>query len=277
MSLLEEIVQQKRLEVAELRRAAAESAATPGATSDGCAGGVRGSGRVVGEVRDVRAALRRPAGGRLRLIAEVKLRSPSAGTLSADTRVAARAAAYVEAGAAMVSVLTDTKWFGGCFAHLTEVRQQVSVPVLCKDFPIDPIQVRRAWSAGADAALVIVRCVPQGALLGELVQAACEAGIEPFVEVFSEAELERALSAGARVVGVNARDLDTLKMDAERAARVLAAIPDEVVAVHLSGLRTPQDAARIARSRADAALVGETLMRQADPRPLLTAMAAAAG
>lgn len=223
------------------------------------------------EPRDVVSALQRGQATRLRIIAEVKLRSPSAGPLSRALAPAARAKAYENAGASMVSVLTDGRWFDGSFEHLEEARKHVNLPLLCKDFVVAPSQVERAWAKGADAVLVIVRCLP-GRALDTVLQAVRARGLEPFVEVTDEDELERALGAGARVVGVNARDLDTLVMDTERAARVLAKIPQDVVAVHLSGLRTPEDARRIGLSRADAALVGESLMREDDPVPLLRAM-----
>jgi indole-3-glycerol phosphate synthase len=227
-------------------------------------------------IRDVTAALRRPLGGALRLIAEIKFRSPSAGALSRVLGPADRARAYERGGAAMVSVLTDDRWFAGSLQHVAEVREATDLPVLCKDFLIDISQVRRAFAAGADAALVIVRCISGTSALHDLVQATLDLGIEPFVEVVDEPELERALAAGARVIGVNARDLDTLAMDAARAERVLLRIPAGVVAVHLSGLHTPHDAARIAASRADAALLGEALMRKDDPEDLLRELVRAA-
>jgi indole-3-glycerol phosphate synthase len=169
----------------------------------------------------------------------------------------------------MISVLTDRKWFDGSFDDLSAARDAVSVPVMCKDFVIDLSQIDRAWSAGADAVLLIVRCLRQGGLLPRLVDGARSRGMEPFVEVVDEHELDVAIAAGARVIGVNARDLDTLQMDAERAKRVLALIPKGTVAVRLSGLKSESDAAAIATSRADAALIGEALMRRDDPAPLL--------
>jgi indole-3-glycerol phosphate synthase len=221
-------------------------------------------------VRDVVKALGRPAGSPLRLIAEIKFRSPSAGPLSRTLGPKERAQAYQAGGAAMVSVLTDSKWFDGSLDDLSSARTAVALPVLCKDYFIDAAQVDRAVSAGADAVLIIVRCIADGRALAELVDATRGRGVEPFVEVATEEELERALATGARVIGVNARDLDTLEMDAARAERVLARIPRGVVAVHLSGLKTAADASSIARSRADAALIGEALMRQSDPTALLS-------
>jgi indole-3-glycerol phosphate synthase len=172
-----------------------------------------------------------------------------------------------------VSILTDARWFDGSLEDLRAARGRVAVPVLCKDFLVDPVQIDHAWAAGADAALVIVRCLPHEDDLGHLVAATVTRGLEPFVEVIDERELERALFAGARVIGVNARDLDTLEMDAGRAERVLASIPPDRVAVHLSGLKTRADAARVGASRADAALVGEALMRCDDPGELLSELA----
>jgi indole-3-glycerol phosphate synthase len=227
-------------------------------------------------IRSVERALRRPKGEPLRLIAEVKFRSPSAGPLSRALSAADRARAYEAGGAAMVSVLTDPTWFDGSLEDLRSARERVAVPVLCKDFVLDPVQIDHAWAAGADAVLVIVRCVQDDGArgsLGNLIAACVSRGVEPFVEVVDERELERALEAGAKVIGVNARDLDTLVMDADRAARVLASIPSDRVAVRLSGLKTRTDASEIAASRADAALIGEALMRRDDPADLMTELA----
>jgi len=224
---------------------------------------------------DVPAALR---GDRLALIAEVKFRSPSAGPLSRALGPGERAAAYAEAGASMVSVLCDGPFFDGSFADLAAARAALDarglrVPLLAKEFVIDPLQLEEARAAGADAALVIVRILGASEL-EPMVKASRAIGLEPFVEVTDEAELDRALAAGARVVGVNVRDLDTLAMDAARAVRVLDRIPREVVAVHLSGIRDEEAFAATAKTRADAALVGEALMRQDDPRDILKRMLA---
>lgn len=232
------------------------------------------------EPLDVVAALRRDRGSPLRLIAEVKLRSPSAGPLSRALSPAERALAYADSGAAMVSVLCDEAFFDGSWQHVQAARDQLdaaglSVPVLAKEFVIDECQIAEARHRGADAVLLIARIVP-APRLAQLAQAARAARVEPFIEVVTEAELDAALAAGARVVGVNTRDLDTLAMDAAGGARVLARVPPEVVAVYLSGLRDAQDVARVASGRADAALIGEALMRAVDPRPLLRTMAQAA-
>jgi indole-3-glycerol phosphate synthase len=213
-------------------------------------------------------------GGKLSLITEIKLRSPSAGKLSTALSVAARAQAYERAGAAMLSVLCDAHFFDGEYQHLLEARAATQLPLLCKEFVIDEAQLDAARAFGADAVLLIVRCVSP-ARTAQLIAGARERDLVPFVEVTTDEELQIALDAGATLVGVNARDLDTLVMDAARAARVLAAIPEPVVRVHLSGLAKPEDIIRIRQSGADAALVGEALMRADDPEPLLRTLARA--
>jgi indole-3-glycerol phosphate synthase len=232
---------------------------------------------------DVVAALRRGPAAPLRLIAEVKLRSPSAGPLSRALSPADRTLAYAQAGAAMVSVLCDGHYFDGSWDHLAQARARLdaaadgrsTVPLLAKEFVIDERQIDEARARGADAVLLIARVVSAARLI-ELTAAARAQGLEPLLEVVDERELEAALKAGARVIGVNARDLDILQMDAGRADRVLAAIPRDVVAVRLSGLKTAADVAAMAAQPIDAALMGEALMRQDDPRELLGAMVRAA-
>jgi indole-3-glycerol phosphate synthase len=140
---------------------------------------------------------------------------------------------------------------------------------------IDEVQLDAARSFGADAVLLIVRCL-SAARVGALVRAARERELEPFVEIVDEAEARVALDAGATLIGVNARDLDTLKMDAARAARTLASLPASVVAVHLSGISAPEGVTEVARGPAHAALVGEVLMREDEPAPLLERLVAAA-
>lgn len=217
---------------------------------------------------------RRP-GEPLHLIAEHKRRSPSAGALSTELSVAERVQAYERGGASMISVLTDEPFFDGSFEHLALARHACSLPLLCKDFVIDPVQLDLARAFGADAVLLIVRCLDQATLV-ELMAGAKQRDLVPFVEVASELEAARALEAGADLIGVNARDLDTLSMDPARAERILQSLPDGVTAVHLSGLGKPEHIAAVAQSRAAAALIGEALMREADPEPLLRAFVKAA-
>jgi indole-3-glycerol phosphate synthase len=262
MSLLADILARKRDAVAALRARPASSrpAAEP-------------SSRMP---FDAVATLRRRPGDPLRLIAEIKLRSPSAGTLSRVLSPAARAVAYAEAGAAMVSVLCDAPFFDGSWDHLEAARQALDarglrVPLLAKDFVIDEVQIDEARRRGADAILLIARIVTPERLV-ELAGATRARGIEPLVEIVDLTELETAVRAKAKIIGVNARDLDTLAMDADRTARVLGAIDPGSVAIHLSGIKDAAGVAAIARGRADAALVGEALMRADDPRPLLQSL-----
>jgi indole-3-glycerol phosphate synthase len=261
VSRLADIVAAKRIEVSRLR----EQPRRP-------------SGHVP---IDVPSALRRAPGSALRFIAEVKLRSPSAGALSRALSPADRAWAYAESGASMVSVLCDGPFFDGSFDHVSAARRRFDaagarVPLLAKEFVLDTRQVAEARDRGADAVLLIAR-IGDARSLATLVRCARDEGVEPLVEVVSEQELEWALSQGAGVIGVNARDLDTLEMDAARAARVLAAIPADVVAVHMSGVRDAEGVRAVASGRADAALVGEALMREDDPRPMLGELVGAAG
>ncbi len=220
-------------------------------------------------------ALRRNPTEPLRIIAEIKRRSPSAGQLSTHLSAAERARAYQRAGASMVSVLCDSTFFGGSYADLASVREACSLPLLCKEFILDPVQLDFARAHGADAVLLIVRCLKDDEL-GALLTAARDLGLQALVEVASEQEAERALSAGATLVGVNARDLDTLRVDVGRAQAILASLPAPVVRVHLSGLRDAADVTALGRTSADAALVGEALMRRDDPEPLLRDMIRAA-
>jgi indole-3-glycerol phosphate synthase len=261
---LDKILTQKRAEVARML-------AAPPLHPERAPGG-----------RVLEALRREGPSGKLALIAEIKPRSPSAGELSSALTAPERALAYARGGAVMISVLTDQPFFGGGFDKLAAVRDTLDKALnasrprlLCKEFVIDPIQIDRAVSAGADAVLLIARIV-SAEKLAELAAAARARGLEPLVEVATLEELQAAQRAEARVIGVNARDLDTLKMDLERAAAILAAIEPGAIAVHLSGLGAPEDVGRIAKSRADAALIGEALMRQDDPEPVLRAMVNAA-
>jgi len=219
-------------------------------------------------------SLRRGDSG-LKLIAEIKFRSPSAGALSTTLSVTERARAYQRAGASMISVLCDTSFFDGSFAHLAEARAACDLPLLCKEFVVDESQLDAAAAYGADAALLIVRCLTEERLK-QLTLAARARRLEPFVEVVNEEESKMAVAAGATLIGVNARDLDTLVMDAARPARLLAGLPETATRVHLSGIAQPADILRVAASPADAALIGEALMREDQPESRLRALVAAA-
>lgn len=216
----------------------------------------------------VPVALHRAAGEPLRLIAEIKQRSPSAGNLSTALSVAERASAYENAGATLISVLCDEKYFNGSFERLAEARASCSLPLLCKEFIIDEVQLDAGRAYGASAVLLIVRCLSHKELR-QLIEAARSRDLLPIVEVFSEEEAKLALDAGADHIGVNARDLDTLLMDEARAARVLESLPEGIVRAHFSGIRDAAAVRRAALTGADAALIGEVLMRQDDPTPLL--------
>ena len=229
---------------------------------------------------DVAARLSRPRGAPLGLVTEVKFESPSAGPLSRALCAGERAVAYAEAGATMISVLCDGPFFAGGFGDLAEARLALrasghDVPLLAKEFVLDGRQIACAAAHGADSVLIIVRLLDQGTLTA-LVESARALDLEPLVEVVNEAELAMALAADARLIGANARDLDTLAMDGESAARTVGAIPADRIALHLSGVKDEAAVREIAKGRADAALLGEALMRQDDPRPLLRRLVAAA-
>jgi indole-3-glycerol phosphate synthase len=219
--------------------------------------------------------LRRGAGESLRLVAEIKLRSPSAGALSNRLPVSERAGVYERAGAAMISVLCDRHYFDGDYGHLASARSETSIPILCKEFVIDERQLDAARSFGADAILLIARCLDDTEL-PRLMTEAHARDLEPLVEVHTEQEARRALDAGATFVGVNARDLDTLEMNVPAARRLLDTLPAGVVRVHLSGIATPADVHAVAVGTVDAALLGEALMREDDPEPLLRSLVEAA-
>jgi indole-3-glycerol phosphate synthase len=217
--------------------------------------------------------LRRNGGG-IRLITEIKRKSPSAGALSTLLTVKERASAYERGGASMISVLCERKFFDGDYTHLSEARQTTTLPLLCKDFVLDPVQLDVARSFGADAVLLIVRCLAEPELK-KLIRNALERELEPFVEVASQREAQLAIDSGARLVGVNARDLDTLVMDANRALEVLHCLPPHVTRAYFSGVSSEADIVRLNGTVADAALVGECLMRADDPEPLLKRLVAA--
>ena len=199
-----------------------------------------------------------------RVIAECKRRSPSKGILRASYEPAAHARAYADAGAAAISVLTEPTFFDGSLEHLEAVRAAVDVPVLRKDFIVTEYQVAEAASAGADAVLLIAGALDDGTL-ARLLRYASDQGLAALVEVHDEPELDRALAAGARILGVNSRNLRTLQVDLDVTARLAPAIPDDVIAVAESGIRTADDLARFSALGYDAFLVGERLIAQADP------------
>jgi indole-3-glycerol phosphate synthase len=211
------------------------------------------------------AALRRE---RVAVIAEVKRRSPSAGSIREDLDPADRAERYARHGAAALSVLTDGPFFGGSLDDLRAAVGRTSVPVLRKDFILEELQVVEARAAGAAAVLLIVRALSQAGLAA-LLACARDAGLEALVEVHTADEVTRALDAGAAVLGVNSRDLDTFRIDTAAAWTILRSVPSRCVAVAESGMATAADVETAAAAGADAVLIGTALSSAADPAALL--------
>ncbi len=207
----------------------------------------------------------------LAVIAEIKRRSPSKGDLHAELDPADVASTYERGGAACLSVLTDTEFFGGSVNDLQQARAATSLPVLRKDFTVAAHDVADARLMGADAVLLIAAALEPSELV-ELHRIAVELGLDVLVEVHDEAELDVAVAAGASLVGVNQRDLVTFEVDHERALRMAAAIPAGMVKVAESGVRGPDDAGRLADAGYDAVLVGETLVTSPDPAAAVAAL-----
>lgn len=205
------------------------------------------------------------------VIAEVKRSSPSKGALAEITDPAALARQYAEGGAAAISVLTEQRRFGGSLDDLRSVRAAVPTPLLRKDFIVTPYQLWEARAAGADLALLIVAALTQPELHA-LMEVAHEVGLTPLVEVHDEGEVDRALAAGATLVGVNARNLRTLDVESGTFARLAPLIPDDVVTVAESGIRGPADVREYAAAGADVVLVGEALVTGDDPGRAVAAM-----
>ncbi|HEX8008659.1 MAG TPA: indole-3-glycerol phosphate synthase TrpC [Trebonia sp.] len=211
---------------------------------------------------DALAALRAEG---VSVIAEVKRASPSRGAMASIDDPAALAGDYEAGGARVISVLTEQRRFGGSLDDLAAVRRAVGVPLLRKDFVVSSYQLWEARAHGADMALLIVAALEQSALVS-LVERAMSIGLLPLVEVHAEDELDRALDAGATVVGVNARNLSTLEVDRSIFSRLAPRIPEGVVKIAESGVRGPHDLLAYAASGADAVLVGESLVTEKDPR-----------
>lgn len=223
-------------------------------------------------VRPFAAALRRSAeSGELAVISEIKRRSPSKGALNIELDPAALACLYADGGAAAMSVLTDEEYFGGSVTDLQAARSAVQLPVLRKDFTVSELDVCDARLIGADCVLLIAAALTRTELIG-MHAIADEIGIEVLVEVHDEPELEVALAAGARMVGVNQRDLVTFQVDHERAVRMAGAIPGDVVKIAESGVRDAADARALQAAGYHAVLVGETLVTSSDPSTTLRAL-----
>jgi indole-3-glycerol phosphate synthase len=258
VNILETIVAQKKLEVARLpqRKTTAERLSMA-ATEHG-------------PRRDFASALRNPKAGSVSLIAEVKKASPSAGVICANFDPVGIARHYAAAGAACLSVLTDEKFFQGSLAFLKQIREAVTLPLLRKDFIIDERQVLESIEQGADAILLITAILSDGQLR-DYHGLAMSAGLAVLVEVHDEGELHRALAAGARIIGVNNRDLKTFKVDLATTERLGAQLrrgpggPDRILVAE-SGIHARADVERLARAGARAILVGESLMKSGDIR-----------
>jgi indole-3-glycerol phosphate synthase len=258
MSVLDEILDGVRADLAERQQAVSLDAlkrmATHAPSPRNAIGALRGQG--------------------VSVIAEVKRCSPSKGALAAIADPAALAADYEAGGAAVISVLTERRRFGGSIDDLAAVRNRVDIPVLRKDFVVSSYQLWEARAYGADLVLLIVAALEQPALVS-LIERAESIGLTPLVEVHTEEELTRALDAGAKVIGVNARDLTTLRVDRGTFARIAPRIPDGVVKIAESGVRGPHDLLAYASSGADAVLVGESLVIGKDPRSAVSDLVAA--
>src|SRR6266850_6808825 len=249
MSILAEIVGHKRQEVAACKTA------TPRAALEArCA--------TLPPPRDFERALA-PAPGRARLIAEVKKASPSRGVLAADLDPVALAETYDRHGVHAISVLTDEKYFKGHLDLLAAIRSRVQVPLLRKDFTIDEWQLWESRAAGADAILLIVSIL-EPALLGDLLAAAKGLGLAALVECHTAPEVDRALSAGCRILGINNRDLATFETRIETTLQLLPLIPPGPIVVSESGFFTGDQVRRVVQAGARAVLVGEGLVRAAD-------------
>ncbi|MCA1054469.1 indole-3-glycerol phosphate synthase TrpC [Rossellomorea aquimaris] len=209
---------------------------------------------------------------RLGVIAEIKRASPSKGDIKVEVDPVQQAKAYERAGAAAISVLTDTPFFKGRMEDLALVRKEVSIPILCKDFILDRVQIDRAKDAGADIILLIVAALDRQALQS-LYQYAEEQGLEVLVEVHDESEMKTALELGAKIIGINNRNLKTfeVKLDVtERLARIVS--DDEIVLISESGIGSPHDSERVSKAGAHGVLVGETLMRSEDAGETLASL-----
>ncbi|HUR17937.1 MAG TPA: indole-3-glycerol phosphate synthase TrpC [Acidimicrobiales bacterium] len=219
------------------------------------------------------AALRE--GGGLAVIAEIKRRSPSRGNLAPPGLAAGKLAeAYADGGARAISVLTDEEYFGGSALDLVEARSAVGIPILRKDFTVSGSDVCDARLMGADAVLLIVSALAGGELEG-FIQLAEELSLDALVEVHDETELERALGAGASLIGVNQRDLQTFEVDADRGLRLAMEIPAGLTRVAESGIKGPEQALRMFEGGYHAVLVGESVVTSEDPAAAVNAFVSA--
>jgi indole-3-glycerol phosphate synthase len=250
MSFLDDLLGSTRARIAEAKAVLTEDALEQRIAS-------------VARPRGFSAALR---GSDVAVIAEIKRATPSKGPLDLDLDAGLAAEAYRRGGAAALSVLTEPEFFEGSLQDL-EIAASVGLPVLRKDFVLDPIQILEARAAGADAVLLIARIV--GRELEDLVAQVGALGMDALVEVYDEGDLERAVDAGAKLVGVNHRDLETFEVDPQRTLKLAPLVPDDVTLVALSGVFERAEVVELGRAGASAVLVGEALVRSADPEAKL--------
>jgi indole-3-glycerol phosphate synthase len=213
------------------------------------------------EIRDFLAALQ--GYDYVRLIAEVKRASPSKGMIRPQFEPVEIATAYQAGGAAAISVLTDEPFFQGRLDYLTSIRNRVEIPVLRKDFILDPYQIYEARVAGADAVLLIAECL-DGSELNDLYQLTSQLGMTALIELYDPRHLSRVLDTGTKLIGINNRDLHTFGVDLEHVIRLRKEIPDAICVVAESGIFTAADVHKLHRARIEGMLVGESLMRQPD-------------
>jgi len=258
-TILSRIIESRRAEVARRRRIMPETV-------------LRIAAGKADAPRDFAGALVRDE---VNVIAEIKKASPSAGVLRREFEPVSLARAFEQSGAAALSVLTEEENFQGALAHLRDARAAVSLPVLRKDFIVDPWQVWEARAANADSFLLIAAALDDAALAG-LLNLGRELGMEALVEVHTAEELERVLAAGARILGVNNRNLHTLEVRVETSLELAGMIPEDCVAVSESGLRSAEDLRKLSAAGFDAFLIGESLMREPDPGAALKRLIATA-
>ncbi len=232
---------------------------------------VDAAARMAGPVRPFAEALRRPPGAPVRVLAEIKRASPSAGAIRVDADPAEIAAEYAAGGAAAISVLTDKQFFDGDLAFLARVRDRVGLPLLRKDFIVDGYQIAEARAAGADAILLIVAGLGEPELL-ELLATAASYNLDALVEVHDAREADIAVAAGATLIGVNHRDLKTFTMDMSLTGAIAPRVPTGTILVGESGIRTHADLVELGDAGAHAVLVGEHLMRAPSPGDALRAL-----
>lgn len=257
-TILSRIIESRRAEVARRKRIMPETV-------------LRIAAGKAGPPRDFAGALVR---SQLNVIAEIKKASPSAGVLRREFEPAALARGFEQAGATALSVLTEEENFQGALAHMRDARAAVSLPVLRKDFILDPWQVWEARAAGADSFLLIAAALDD-ATHAELLALGRELGMEALVEVHTAEELDRVLAAGARIIGVNNRNLHTLEVRVETSLDLIELIPEDRIAVSESGLRSAEDLKKLRAAGFDAFLIGESLMREAEPGAALGRLMAA--